>query len=151
MVRKVESIMKTTLPKESEIQRKWYVVDAAGKPLGRLAVKVANLLRGRGKPIFTPHIDTGDFVVITNARDVKMTGTKPEKKVYVRFTGYRSGKKTTSFEMMHDRHPERVVQKAVKGMLPHNELSRSIIRRLKVYPGAEHPHAAQSPKSIELA
>jgi len=143
--------MKTTLLKESEIERKWYVVNAAGKPLGRMAVKVANLLRGRGKPIFAPSIDTGDFVVVTNARDVKLTGTKPEQKVYVRFTGYRSGKKTTSFAMMHERHPERIVEKAVKGMLPHNHMSRKIIKRLKVYPGAEHPHAAQTPKVIELA
>jgi large subunit ribosomal protein L13 len=143
--------MKTTLPKEGDIQRKWYVVNAAGKPLGRLAVKVANLLRGRNKPIFTPHIDTGDYVVITNARDVKLTGSKPVKKVYVRYTGFRSGKKETSFEMMHERHPERVIEKAVKGMLPHNQMSREIIKRLKVYPGAEHPHAAQGPTTIELA
>ena len=143
--------MKTSLPIEKDVQRQWYVVDAAGKPLGRLAVKIANLLRGRGKPIFTPHLDTGDFVVVTNARTVKLTGTKPEKKTYARFTGYRSGRKTTSFAMMNERHPERVIQKAVQGMLPHNHLSRQIVKRLKVYPGAEHPHAAQGPKSIELA
>jgi large subunit ribosomal protein L13 len=143
--------MKTSLPIEKDIQRKWYVVDAGGKPLGRLAVKVANLLRGRGKPIYTPHLDTGDFVVVTNARSVKLTGSKPEQKTYVRFTGYRSGRKTTSFALMNERHPERVIQKAVKGMLPHNNLSRQIVKRLKVYPGAEHPHAAQAPKNVELA
>lgn len=143
--------MKTSLPIEKDIQRKWYVVNAAGKPLGRLAVKVANLLRGRGKPIYTPHLDTGDFVVVTNARDVKLTGTKPVKKTYVRYTGYRGGQKTTSFAMMNERHPERVVEKAVRGMLPHNHLSRQIAKRLKVYPGADHPHAAQAPKTVELA
>jgi large subunit ribosomal protein L13 len=143
--------MKTSLPIEKDIQRKWYVVDAGGKPLGRLAVKVANLLRGRGKPIYTPHLDTGDFVVVTNARSVKLTGSKPEQKTYVRFTGYRSGRKTTSFALMNERHPERVIQKAVKGMLPHNNLSRQIVKRLKVYPGAEHPHVAQAPKNVELA
>jgi large subunit ribosomal protein L13 len=143
--------MKTSLPVDSDIQRKWYVVDAAGKPLGRLSVKIANLLRGRGKPMFTSHIDTGDFVVVTNARAVKMTGTKAAQKTYVRYTGFRSGRKTTSFAMMNERHPERVVEKAVKGMLPHNNLSRQIVKRLKVYAGAEHPHVAQAPTTIELA
>ena len=143
--------MKTSLPVESEIQRKWYLVNAAGKPLGRLSVKIANLLRGRGKPISTPHIDTGDFVVVTNAREVKLTGSKPVKKTYVRYTGHRSGKKSTTFAMMNERHPERVVEKAVKGMLPHNHLSRRIVKRLKVYAGAEHPHVAQAPSTIELA
>lgn len=143
--------MKTSQPVASEIQRKWFVVNAAGKPLGRLSVKIANLLRGRGKPTFTPHIDTGDFVVVTNAKDVKLTGTKPVQKTYVRYTGFRSGRKTTSFAMMNERHPERVIEKAVKGMLPHNQMSREIIKRLKVYAGAEHPHAAQAPVTIELA
>jgi large subunit ribosomal protein L13 len=143
--------MKTSLPVDSDIQRKWYVVDAAGKPLGRLSVKIANLLRGRGKPMFTSHIDTGDFVVVTNARAVKMTGTKAAQKTYVRYTGFRSGRKTTSFAMMNERHPERVVEKAVKGMLPHNNLSRQIVKRLKVYAGADHPHVAQAPTTIELS
>jgi large subunit ribosomal protein L13 len=143
--------MKTSLPVASEIQRKWYVVDAAGKPLGRLSVKIANLLRGRGKPMFAAHIDTGDFVVVTNARTVKLTGSKPEKKTYVRYTGNRSGKKSTTFAMMNERHPERVIEKAVRGMLPHNHLSRQIARRLKVYAGADHPHVAQAPTTIEIA
>lgn len=141
---------KTTLPNPNDIRRAWYVVDAAGKPLGRLAVKVANLLRGRNTPLYTPHIDTGNFVVVTNARDVKLTGTKDVKKVYQRYTGFRSGHKTTTVAMVRERHPERIVEHAIKGMLPHNTMSRSIIKRLKVYAGADHPHAAQAPKTINL-
>lgn len=142
--------MKTSLPKESEIQRSWYLVDAAGKPLGRLAVKIANLLRGRTKATFTPHIDTGDFVVVINARDVKLTGSKDATKLYHRYTGFRSGHKTTTAAMMRERHPDRIVIKAVEGMLPANNMSRTIIKRLKVFAGAEHAHAAQNPKVIEL-
>lgn len=142
--------MKTSLPKESEIQRSWYVVDAAGKPLGRLAVKIANLLRGRNKAIFTPSIDTGDFVVVVNARDVKLTGSKEAKKVYQRYTGFRSGHKTTTVAMMRERHPDRIITKAVEGMLPGNKMSADIIKRLKVFAGAEHSHAAQNPKVVEL-
>lgn len=142
--------MKTSLPKPGEIQRGWHLVDASGKPLGRLAVKVANLLRGRHKAMFTPHIDTGDFVVVINARDVKLTGTKPEKKVYHRYSGYRSGYKQTTVATMRERHPERIVQKAVEGMLPSNKLSRTIVKRLKVYAGATHPHAPQAPAVIKL-
>jgi len=141
---------KTTLPNPDDIKRTWYVVDAAGKPLGRLAVKIANLLRGRTKPIFTPHIDTGDFVVVTNARDVKLTGTKDEQKIYHRYTGFRSGNKDTAVALVRERHPERIVEHAVKGMLPRNTMSRTIIKRLKVYAGADHPHAAQMPKTIKL-
>ena len=142
--------MKTSLPKESEIQRSWYVVDAAGKPLGRLAVKVANILRGRNRATFTPHIDTGDFVIVLNAKDVKLTGSKDAKKVYHRYTGYRSGNKTTSVAMMRERHPDRMITKAVQGMLPGNHMSEKIMKRLKVYAGAEHTHAAQNPKVIEV-
>lgn len=142
--------MKTSLPKESEIQRSWYIVDAAGKPVGRLAVKIANLLRGRTKATFTPSIDTGDFVIVINARDVKFTGTKETQKVYQRYTGFRSGNKTTTVAKMRERHPDRIVKKAVEGMLPGNHMSRKIIKRLKVYAGAEHSHAAQNPKLVEL-
>jgi large subunit ribosomal protein L13 len=142
--------MKTSLPKESEIQRSWHMVDAAGKPLGRLAVKIANLLRGRNKATFTPHIDTGDFVVVINARDVKLTGSKDTKKVYQRYTGFRSGDKVTSAAMMRERHPDRMIKKAVEGMLPGNHMSVKIIKRLKVFSGAEHSHAAQNPKVVEL-
>lgn len=142
--------MKTSLPKETEIQRSWYVVDAAGKPLGRLAVKVANILRGRTKATFTNHIDTGDFVVVINARDVKLTGSKETSKVYSRYTGFRSGHKTTTVATMRERHPDRIIKKAVEGMLPGNHMSLKIIKRLKVYAGAEHTHAAQNPKVIEI-
>ena len=142
--------MKTSLPKESEIQRSWFIVDAAGKPLGRLAVKIANLLRGRTKAIFTNHIDTGDFVIVINAKDVKLTGSKDTKKIYERYTGFRSGHKTTTVAMMRERHPDRIVKKAVEGMLPGNHMSLKIIKRLKVFAGAEHTHAAQNPKVVEL-
>lgn len=143
-------LMKTSLPKTSDIKREWYVVDAAGKPLGRLAVKIANLLRGRGKPTYTPHIDTGDFVVVTNAREVKLTGSKETKKIYWRHSRYRGGRKEFLASTVRERHPERLVIHAVEGMLPDNAMSRSIATRLKVYAGAEHPHAAQAPKPIEL-
>ena len=141
---------KTTLPNLDDIRRVWYVVDAGGKPLGRLAVKVANLLRGRNKPIYTPHIDTGDFVIVTNARDVKLTGTKDTKKVYHRYTGYRSGNKDTPAARLRERHPEQMIEHAVKGMLPRNHMSREVIKRLKVYAGAEHPHAAQAPQPFKV-
>jgi large subunit ribosomal protein L13 len=142
--------MKTSLPKESEIQRSWYLVDAAGKPLGRLAVKIANLLRGRNKVTFTPSMDTGDFVVVINAKDVKLTGSKDAQKVYQRYTGFRSGHRSTTVAMMRERHPDRIIKKAVEGMLPGNKMSTKVIKRLKVFAGAEHSHAAQNPKVIEL-
>lgn len=142
--------MKTSLPKTSDIQRAWHLVDASGKPLGRLAVKVANLLRGRNKAIFTPHIDTGDFVIVINAKDVKLTGSKDQKKVYERYSGYRSGHKVTTVKTMRERHPERIIQKAVEGMLPDNKMSRVIAKRLKVYAGGTHPHASQAPAPIKL-
>lgn len=142
--------MKTSLPKTSDIQRTWHLVDASGKPLGRLAVKVANLLRGRHKAIFTPHIDTGDFVIVINARDVKLTGSKDEKKVYERYSGFRSGHKVTTVKTMRERHPERIIQKAVEGMLPDNKMSRVIAKRLKIYAGGDHPHASQAPSPIKL-
>ena len=142
--------MKTSLPKEGEIKRNWYIVDASEKPLGRMAVKVANLLRGRTKATFTNHIDTGDFVIVINAKNVKLTGDKNEQKVYERYTGFRSGHKTTTVATMRERHPDRMITKAVEGMLPGNHMSRKIIKRLKVYAGAEHSHAAQSPKVIEI-
>lgn len=142
--------MKTSLPKESEIKRNWYMVDAAGKPLGRMAVKVANLLRGRTKATFTNHIDTGDFVIVINAKDVKLTGTKNDKKIYERYTGFRGGYKTTTVAAMRERHPDRMIIKAVEGMLPGNHMSRKVIKRLKVFAGAEHSHAAQNPKVVDI-
>ncbi|MEI6563769.1 MAG: 50S ribosomal protein L13 [bacterium] len=142
--------MKTSLPQEGEIKRNWYIVDASEKPLGRMAVKVANLLRGRTKATFTNHIDTGDFVIVINAKNVKLTGDKNEQKLYERYTGFRSGHKTTTVALMRERHPDRMITKAVEGMLPGNHMSRKIIKRLKVFAGAEHSHAAQSPKVIEI-
>jgi len=135
--------VKTYTLKAKEIERRWHVVDAEGRPLGRLASEVAQILRGKHRPTFTPHLDNGDFVVIVNASKVKVTGRKPEQKVYYRHTGYMGGLKTTPLAEMLARHPERVVQRAVKGMLPHNRLARQLLRHLKVYGGPDHPHEAQ--------
>jgi large subunit ribosomal protein L13 len=142
--------MKTSLLKNTDVRREWFVVDATGKPLGRLAVQIANLLRGRGKPTFTPHVDSGDFVIVTNANKVKLTGSKAQDKVYWTYSGYRGGRKIIPITAMVQRHPERIFEKAVKGMLPGNTLSRTMIKRLKVYVGTEHPHTAQAPKAINL-
>ena len=141
--------MKTTLPKPVT-DRPWWVVDAADKPLGRLAVKIANVLRGKDKACYTPHIDTGDFVVVVNAEKVKLTGRKNEQKTYKRYTGYRGGLREVKASVVRERHPDRLIKMAVKGMLPRNNLSRSMFRRLKVYAGSEHPHAAQKVRAIEL-
>lgn len=134
--------------KKEEVQRRWWLVDAADKPLGRVAVKVANLLRGKEKAIFTPHVDTGDFVVVINASKVRLTGKKEVQKTYMSFSGYVGGHKHETAKARRGRRPELLVQKAVKGMIPHNRLGRRIITKLKVYEGAEHPHAAQQP--VEL-
>jgi len=142
--------MKTFMPREEAVERRWYVVDAADKPLGRLAVGIANVLRGKTKPTFAPHLDTGDFVVVVNAGKVKLTGRKNEQKVYQRYSGYRSGLKEFPAARVRERHPERLVRLAVRGMLPKNNLSRKLYRRLKVYAGAEHSHAAQTPETVEL-
>jgi large subunit ribosomal protein L13 len=142
--------MKTTLPKQpTNEERQWFVVDAADKPLGRLAVSVANTLRGKTKPDFTPHMDTGDFVVVINASKVRLTGKKEEQKLYRRYSGYRGGLKETKASVVRERHPDRLISLAVKGMLPKNNLSRRVFRRLKVYAGEDHPHAAQAPSTIE--
>jgi large subunit ribosomal protein L13 len=141
--------VKTTVPKESEIKRVWHLVDAEGKPLGRLAVQIANLLRGKGKAIFSRQVDTGDFVVVVNAAKVKLTGRKEEQKRYKRFTGYRSGYNEVSAAFVRARHPERMIEQAVHGMLPHNHQSRTTIKRLKVYAGAEHPHGPQNPTAAK--
>lgn len=142
--------MKTTLPKIDEIKREWLLVDAADKTLGRLAVKIANVLRGKNKPTFTPHIDTGAFVVVINADKVKLSGNKEEQKIYQRYSGHRSGLKEMTAATVRERHPERMVTLAVKGMLPKNNLSRQTLSRLKVYAGEGHPHAAQNPQPVEL-
>jgi large subunit ribosomal protein L13 len=142
--------MKTTLPKDTDIERAWLLVDATDIPLGRLSVAIANALRGRNKVIYTPHIDTGDFVVVINAEKVKLTGKKDEQKIYQRFSGYRGGLKKIKASTVRERHPERLVQLAVKGMMPKNNLARGSYKRLKVYAGTDHPHTAQNPKLTEL-
>lgn len=141
--------MKTTLPKETDICRAWYLINAENMVLGRLAVKIANLVRGKIKPTYVPHIDMGDFVVVVNARKVKLTGKKDDQKLYVNYSGYRGGHKAVKASLIRQRHPERMIYDAVKRMLPKNRLMRTAFRRLKVYPDAEHPHAAQNPKVLE--
>lgn len=135
--------MKTYSPKAKDIKREWQVVDASGKILGRLASQVASLLVGKHKPIYTPHLDTGDYVVVINAAKIKVSGKKAEQKIYYRHTGYPGGLKSPTFKEVFSSHPTRVVELAVKGMLPHNSLGRAMFRKLKVYPGSEHPHHAQ--------
>ena len=130
--------------------RRWYVVDAEGKTLGRLSTQIADVLRGKRKPTYTPHVDTGDFVVVINAEKVSVTGNKRTEKLYHRHSGYPGGLKTRTFEEMIERKPEEVIRLAVKGMLPRNRLSRRQITKLKIYAGAEHPHAAQSPEVLEI-
>lgn len=138
--------MKTFVPQHIENnQRGWVLIDAANKPLGRLAVQVANSLRGRNRPTFCPHVDTGDFVVVVNAEKVKLTGRKEEQKIYQRFSGYRSGLKEMTAAALRQKHPDDLVRLAVRGMLPRNHQSRTMIRRLKVYAGTDHPHVAQKP------
>jgi large subunit ribosomal protein L13 len=138
--------MKTFMAKPGEVQQKWYIIDAAGKPLGRLAVEVARILRGKHKPTFTPHIDTGDFVIVINAEQTVLTGNKLNQKVYYRHSGYPGGLKETKYADLMSDKPERAVEKAVKGMLPHNRLGAQQVKKLKVYRGSEHPHQAQQPE-----
>jgi large subunit ribosomal protein L13 len=135
--------MKTYTLRAGEVETRWHVLDAEGRPLGRLASEAAQLLRGKYRPTFTPHMDNGDFVIVVNARKVKVTGNKTMQKVYYRHSGYPGGLKETLLARMLEKHPERVVQAAVKGMLPHNRLSRRLLRHLKVYGGPDHPHEAQ--------
>lgn len=142
--------MKTFVAKDPGTERAWLVVDAADKTLGRLAVKIANVLRGKTKPTFTPHVDTGDFVVVINADKVKLTGKKEEQKIYHRYSGYRSGLKEIPASVIRKRHPERLITLAVKGMLPKNKLSVKMLTRLKVYAGDQHPHVAQQPQIADM-
>jgi large subunit ribosomal protein L13 len=142
--------MKTYTPKPAEIQRHWWVVDADGKVLGRLASEIAQLLRGKHKAMFTPHLDTGDYVVVINADKVRLTGNKAEAKAYFRHTGYIGGEKFIPFKDMLAQHPDRVIDLAVKGMLPKNNLGRLMRRKLKVYAGPNHPHEAQQPQLREI-
>ena len=142
--------MKTTMAKANEVDRKWYVVDAEGKVLGRLATEVANILRGKNKPIYTPHVDTGDYVIVINAEKVKLTGSKWDDKIHAYHTGYPGGRREVAYKEIREKHPERVIEYAVKGMLPKNRLGRSMFTKLKVYAGEEHPHAAQQPENYEV-
>jgi large subunit ribosomal protein L13 len=142
--------MKTFSAKPAEVQRDWYVVDAEGKTLGRLATEIAHRLRGKHKAEYTPHVDTGDYIVVVNAEKVQVTGAKATDKIYHHHTGYPGGLKSISFEKLIDKAPERVIQSAVKGMLPRNPLGRDMFRKLKVYAGAEHPHASQQPQELSI-
>jgi len=142
--------MKTFSAKPQEVQHDWFLVDAADKVLGRLASQIAARLRGKHKAIYTPHVDTGDFIVVVNAGKLRVTGNKAEAKVYHRHTGYPGGLYTTNFAKLQQRYPERVLHKAVKGMLPKGPLGYAMLRKLKVYGGAVHPHEAQQPQPLEL-
>ena len=142
--------MSTTLQKTADIERKWYIVDATDKPAGRLATQIATVIRGKHKPTYTPYIDSGDFVIVINAKKVKLTGSKEETKIYKDFSGYPSGLKERKASVIRETNPTRIVAQAVKGMLPNNRLCRGAIKRLKVYAGSEHPHAAQQPEQLKL-
>lgn len=140
--------MKTTLAKPLEVERKWYVVDAEGQIVGRLAANIAAVLRGKHKPTFTPNVDTGDYVIVINADKVVLTNDKEHKKMYKHHTGYVGGRRDISYQDMMEKHPERILEHAIKGMLPHNSLGRQMFRKLKVYAGPEHKHAAQMPEEL---
>jgi len=142
--------VKTYSMKQGEIQKDWLVIDASDIPLGRLATRVASFLRGKHKPTFTPHLDMGDNVIVLNARSVKLTGQKMDKKVYLRYSGYMGGQKSTPIAKVFEERPERVILHAVRGMLPKNRLGRRLLTHLRVYGGAEHPHAAQQPQTVTI-
>jgi len=142
--------MKTFSAKAEEVKRDWFLVDASGKTLGRLCTELAHRLRGKHKPVFTPHADTGDYIVVVNAEKISVTGNKLNDKMYHRFTGYVGNLKTTNLKDLLATHPERVIEIGVKGMLPKNPLGRAMFRKLKVYKGAEHPHSAQQPQVLEV-
>lgn len=142
--------MKTFTAKNETVQRDWYVVDAAGQTLGRLATEIASRLRGKHKPEYTPHVDTGDYIVVINAEQVRVTGNKTSDKIYYSHTGFPGGIKEISFEKLIAKAPERVLEAAVKGMLPRNPLGRDMYRKLKVYAGTNHPHTAQQPQELKI-
>jgi large subunit ribosomal protein L13 len=143
--------MKTHLPKINLDERKWHVIDANGAVLGRLAAQVANILRGRNKPIYTPHMDAGDFVVVINAEKVSVTGKKEVNKKYMTYSGWKGGEKYTTVEQLRARRPEHLITHAVRGMVPKNRLGRVLMTKLKVYKGEKHPHAAQQPQTLAVA
>ena len=142
--------MKTYVAKPTDRERNWHVVDANGKTLGRLATQLADVLRGKRKPEYTPHIDTGDFVVVVNAEKIHVSGNKRKDKLYFRHSGYPGGSRTRTFEEMMARRPEEIIRLAVKGMMPRNRLARQQITKLKIYAGPDHPHEAQAPKPLRL-
>ena len=141
--------MKTISVKKESVTREWYLVDATNKTLGRLSTEIAKRLRGKHKPEYTPHVDTGDYIIVVNAEKVKVTGNKMTDKIYYHHTGYPGGIKSITFDKLIERAPEQIIEKAVKGMMPKNKLSRSMLTKLKVYAGSEHPHAAQQPIRLE--
>lgn len=143
--------MKTYSAKAEEVDRKWWIIDAKNQVLGNVAVQAAKILRGKNKPIFTPHVDTGDFVVVINAKDVVLTGKKEESKEYRSYSGFVGGHHSKTPRNIRESHPERLVEMAVRGMIPHNRLGRAIFKKLKVYAGSEHPHEAQNPAAHQLA
>jgi large subunit ribosomal protein L13 len=142
--------MKTFSAKPESVKRDWYLIDASGKTLGRLSTELARRLRGKHKPVYTPHVDTGDYLVVINADKIAVTGNKLQDKLYHRFTGYVGNLKTQSLQQVLDTHPERAIEIAVKGMLPKNPLGRAMFRKLKVYAGTEHPHTAQQPQTLDI-
>jgi len=146
----ITKMQRTWNAKPGEVARRWYVVDAEGQTLGRLATRVADTLRGKGKPEYTPHVDTGDFVVVVNAEKIRVTGNKLDQKLYYRHSGYPGGLRSRTLRAQLERRPTEVLRKAVKGMLPRNKLASAQIGKLKIYAGPEHPHAAQSPEELRL-
>ncbi len=142
--------MKTISMRAEDVQRSWYVIDANNQTLGRLATEVARRLRGKHKAEYTPHVDTGDYIVVINADKVRVTGNKTTDKMYYRHSGYPGGIKSVSFQKLRDTYPDRIIEKAVKGMMPRNPLGRAMLRKLKVYAGSEHPHSAQQPEPLEI-
>ena len=142
--------MRTHTPKAEDIQREWFVIDASGQTLGRLASQISSVLRGKHKPTYAPHVDCGDFVVVVNAHKVRVTGRKLDQKFYYRHSGYPSGLTAVSLRDQLDRHPDRVIRLAVRGMLPKNRLGRQMIKKLKIYAAPDHPHEAQQPKPLQL-
>jgi large subunit ribosomal protein L13 len=145
-----ELTTQTYTPRAAEIERRWYIVDANGKTLGRLATQIAHVLRGKHKPAYTPHLDMGDHIVVINADKIRVTGRKAEQKVYYRHTGYPGGIRKTTYEHMLEKHPERILRKAVKGMMPNNVLGRRMFKKLRIYAGDEHRHKAQNPETLDI-
>lgn len=142
--------MKTHTVKANDITLEWHVIDATGKPLGRMASEIAHVLRGKHKPTYSPHLDLGDHIIVINAEKVHITGKKRQQKLYYSYSGYPGGLKSSTLQNEMKKHPDKIVVRAVKGMLPHNRLGRKLLKKLKVYAGAEHPHKAQLPKELEI-